>query len=288
MTRPSASRSQTAPVSQVPRQPWHRPRHKARQGRKAAQFSEDEKYTYGLDDLPDRLEEYYELGCRFTKWRTVITVDESRACPRATPCASTRRTGALRGDRPEPGHGPGGRAEAQMKGYHHPDRVPRHPGDAPPRGPPELVEQRVSPEGMLLKTSMVMTGFDSDIDDQAGPEEVAERTLECMYQVVPAAVPGIVFLSGGQSDQTASANLNEMVKPGTAPRGRSASPTRGRCRACRWRSGAARTRRSRTPRRPSTTGPASPGPRVSASTQRTWRHSPVDVVSVEEQEMVAA
>ena len=81
----------------------------------------------------------------------------------------------------------------------------------------ELVEQRVKLEGMLLKTNMVMTGFDSDIEDQAGPEEVAERTLECMYQVVPAAVPGIVFLSGGQSDQTASANLNEMVKRGPHP-----------------------------------------------------------------------
>ncbi len=187
-------------------------------GAKPLQFSEDEKYTYGLDDLPDRLEEYYELGCRFTKWRTVITVDEEQGLPsRYALRVNAQNQARCAAIAQNQGMVPVVEPEAQMKGYHSIQTAFHATREMLYHQFSELVEQRVKLEGMLLKTSMVMTGFDSDLADQAGPEEVAERTLECMYQVVPAAVPGIVFLSGGQSDQTASANLNEMVKRGPHP-----------------------------------------------------------------------
>ena len=187
-------------------------------GAKPLEFSEDEKYTYGLDDLPDRLAEYYDLGCRFTKWRTVITVDEEQGLPtRYALRVNAQNQARCAAIAQNAGMVPIVEPEAEMKGTHSIQAAFHASREMLYHQFSELVEQRVKLEGMLLKTNMVMTGFDADADDRAGPEEVAERTLECMYQVVPAAVPGIVFLSGGQSDQEASANLNEMVKRGPHP-----------------------------------------------------------------------
>jgi len=187
-------------------------------GAQPLEFSEEEKYTYGLDDLADRLEEYYELGCRFTKWRTVITIDPEQGLPsRYALRVNAQNQARCAAIAQNQGMVPIVEPEAQMKGTHsiqdsfHATREMLYHQFS------ELVEQRVKLEGMLLKTNMVMTGFDADPETRANAEEVAERTLECMYQVVPAAVPGIVFLSGGQSDQEASANLNEMVKRGPHP-----------------------------------------------------------------------
>jgi len=187
-------------------------------GAKPLEFSEEEKYTYGLDDLPDRLAEYYELGCRFTKWRTVITIDPEQGLPsRYALRVNAQNQARCAAIAQNQGMVPIVEPDAQMKGVHsiqdsfHATRETLYHQFS------ELVEQRVKLEGMLLKTNMVMTGFDADANERANPEEVAERTLECMYQIVPAAVPGIVFLSGGQSDQEASANLNEMVKRGPHP-----------------------------------------------------------------------
>ena len=94
-----------------------------------------------------------------------------------------------------------------------------------------LYDQRVVLEGMLLKPNMVVSGKEND--HQAGVEEVAERTLRCLRRTVPAAVPGIVFLSGGQSSEDATAHLNAMNAATARTRGGSASPTAGRCRTRR-------------------------------------------------------
>ncbi|MDP8943013.1 MAG: fructose-bisphosphate aldolase class I [Actinomycetota bacterium] len=187
-------------------------------GAKPLEFSEEEKYTYGLDDLPDRLAEYYELGCRFTKWRTVISIDPDQGLPtRYALRVNAQNQARCAAIAQNAGMVPIVEPETEMKGTHSIQHSFHATREALYHQFSELLEQRVKLEGMLLKTNMVMTGFDADPETRASAEEVAERTLECMYQVVPAAVPAIVFLSGGQSDQEASANLNEMVKRGPHP-----------------------------------------------------------------------
>lgn len=185
-------------------------------GAKPLEFSPDEKYTYGLDDLPDRLAEYYELGCRFTKWRTVITVDEEQGLPSRyalrVNAQSQARYAAIAQNA---GIVPIVEPEAQMTGAHSIDAAFEASREMLFHQFSELIEQRVHLEGVVLKTNMVMSGYDAE--DQASVEEVTDRTLECLYQTVPAAVAAIVFLSGGQSDQRASAHLNEIVKRGPHP-----------------------------------------------------------------------
>ena len=185
-------------------------------GAKPLEFSEDEKYTYGLDDLPDRLEEYYELGCRFTKWRTVITVDPEQGLPSRyalrVNAQSQARYAAIA---QEAGMVPVVEPEAQITGSHSIVDSYRATREMLYHTFSELYEQRVQFEGMLLKTNMVVSGYDAE--DQAGVEEVADRTLECLRQTVPPAVTGIVFLSGGQSDQRSSAHLNEIIRRGEQP-----------------------------------------------------------------------
>ena len=116
----------------------------------------------------------------------------------------------------------------------------------------ELRDQRVQLEGMLLKPNMVLSGYDAS--EQAGADEVAEQTLRCFSRHVPAAVPGIVFLSGGQSDEDATAHLNAMNALGRT-RGSSRSPTAARCRRRRSRRGRASRRTSRRRSTRTTTAP---------------------------------
>ncbi len=185
-------------------------------GAKPLEFSPNEKYTYGLDDLPDRLEEYYELGCRFTKWRTVITVDEEEGLPsRYALRANAQNQARFAAISQEAGLVPVVEPEAQMKGTHSVDAAYEATREMLWHVFTELYEQRVSFPGMILKTNMVMSGYEAE--DQAGVEEVTDYTLRCLHQTVPAAVTGIVFLSGGQSDQRASAHLNEIIRRGEQP-----------------------------------------------------------------------
>ncbi len=169
--------------------------------------SPGEKVTEGLDGLRGRLEEYRGMGARFTKWRTVITIGENlptRYCLQVNAHCQARYAALAQ----EAGLVPIVEPETIMNGSHSIERSYEVTLEALHELFAELHRQRVALEGMLLKTNMVVTGYDAD--DRAGVEEVADRTLRCLRQTVPAVVPGIVFLSGGQSDFSSSAHLNAM------------------------------------------------------------------------------
>ena len=183
-------------------------------GAKPLAGAEDEKVTEGLDGLRERLAEYHELGARFAKWRGVIAIGEdspSRTCISANAHALARYAALCQ----EAGIVPIVEPEVLMDGDHSIDssevatRATLHAVFG------ELLEQRVALEGIVLKPNMVLSG--TDCSDQAGVDEVAERTLALLRQVVPAAVPGIAFLSGGQSDENASAHLSALNALGPAP-----------------------------------------------------------------------
>jgi fructose-bisphosphate aldolase class I len=167
-----------------------------------------EKITEGLDGLRDRLAEYrQQLGARFAKWRAVITIGEE--IPTAA-CIDTNaellaRYAALTQEQDlvpivEP--------EVLMDGGHTIERHFEVTEQTLRSVFAALAEHRVWLEGMLLKPNMVLSG--KDCPQQASVQEVAEATVRCMKRVVPAAVPGLVFLSGGQSDLEATEHLNAM------------------------------------------------------------------------------
>lgn len=173
-----------------------------------------ELITEGLDGLRERLKEYVALGARFAKWRAVITIADdkpSAACIDAN-CHALARYAALC---QEAGIVPMVEPEVLMDGDHDvetcfdvTEATLRSLYNA-------LYEHNVFLEGSILKASMVIAG--KDCDEQADTEEVAEATLMCLRAAVPSAVPGIVFLSGGQSDEAATAHLNAMNQMGPHP-----------------------------------------------------------------------
>jgi fructose-bisphosphate aldolase class I len=166
-----------------------------------------EKITEGLDGLRERLDEYRELGARFAKWRAVITIAHAVPTPanvRANAHALARYAALCQ----EAGLVPIVEPEVLMDGDHDIDRCEVVTTRTLQAVFDELFHQGVDFEGMLLKPNMVISGL--DCPEQAGVETVAERTVQCFRRVVPAAVPGIVFLSGGQSSQVATAHLNAM------------------------------------------------------------------------------
>src|SRR6266545_888756 len=164
--------------------------------------------------LADRLEEYRELGARFTKWRAVITIGKgipSEYCIWTNAHALARYAALSQ----EAGLVPIVEPEVLMDGDHSIEESYRVTSRTLQAVFTELYDQRVEREGLLLKTNMVLSGYDAS--DQADLDEVAEQTIRCLSNTVPSAVPGIVFLSGGQSDQDATARLNEMNKRGPHP-----------------------------------------------------------------------
>jgi fructose-bisphosphate aldolase class I len=166
-----------------------------------------EKVTEGLDGLQGRLAEYVELGARFTKWRAVITIGDgipSQGCVAAN-AELLARFAALS---QEAGLVPIVEPEVLMDGDHTIQRCYEATVATLAGVFEALRRHRVRLEGMLLKPNMVVSG--SDCAEQAGVDEVAEATLGCLRETVPAAVPGIVFLSGGQSDEAATAHLNAI------------------------------------------------------------------------------
>jgi fructose-bisphosphate aldolase, class I len=168
-----------------------------------------EKVTEGLDGLRERLAEYSEMGARFCKWRAVITIGDgipTDYCLRTNAHALGRYAALCQ----EAGLVPIVEPEVLMDGDHAVDRSYETTVATLHHVFRELFEQRVACEGLLLKANMVMSGY--DCPDQAGVQDVAERTLRSLRQTVPAAVPGVVFLSGGQSDQRASAHLDAMSR----------------------------------------------------------------------------
>jgi fructose-bisphosphate aldolase class I len=166
-----------------------------------------EKYTQGLDGLRDRLEEYVEMGARFTKWRAVITIGDG--IPTIKCVESNARALALYAAfAQEAGLVPIVEPEVLIDGDHTIARsfevnewTLRRTYDA-------MYEQGVHLEGTLLKPNFVING--KEATEQASIEDVARYTIECFKRSVPAAVPGIVMLSGGQSGEDATAHLNAM------------------------------------------------------------------------------
>jgi len=184
-------------------------------GAKPLAGSIDETVTEGLDGLRDRLAEYRTMGARFAKWRAVIRVSDelpSDTCVRVNAHALGRYAALCQ----EGGLVPIVEPEVLMDGSHTIARCEEVTGAVLQAVFRALFEQRVSLEGMLLKPSMVIPGKKSTA--QASVAEVATATLRCLRRHVPAAVPGIVFLSGGQSDRMATAHLDAINRlPGPKP-----------------------------------------------------------------------
>ena len=175
-----------------------------------------EVVTDGLDGLRERLNEYAALGAKFAKWRAVININiedgmPSDTCIEANAHALARYAALCQ----EAGIVPMVEPEVIMDGEHDIDdcfvvteKVLRSLFNA-------LYQHNVMLEGTILKASMVIPG--KDCPDQASVEDVADYTVQCLKSAVPAASPGIVFLSGGQSDEDATAHLNEMNKQENLP-----------------------------------------------------------------------
>jgi fructose-bisphosphate aldolase class I len=187
---------------------------KVDKGAKPLALAEGETVTEGLDGLRARLQEYRELGARFTKWRGVITIGKSIPSEYClwTNAHALARYAALS---QEAGLVPIVEPEVLMDGDHSIERSFEVTSRTLHAVFTELRDQRVHPEGMLLKPNMVLSGYDNA--EQASHEQVAEETIRCFKRHVPAAVPGIVFLSGGQSDEDATANLNAINGIGPHP-----------------------------------------------------------------------
>jgi fructose-bisphosphate aldolase class I len=183
-------------------------------GAKDLALFEGEKVTEGLDGLRGRLQEYYSLGARFTKWRAVITIGDgipTDFCLEANAHALTRIAQLSQ----EQGFVPIVEPEVLMDGDHSIDACYEATRRTLSALFAELEQGRVELPGTLLKTNMVLSG--KDAPDRAGVEEVAKETVRCLTEVVPPEIPGIVFLSGGQGDVEATAHLNEMNKLGDHP-----------------------------------------------------------------------
>jgi fructose-bisphosphate aldolase class I len=166
-----------------------------------------EKITEGLDGLRERLEEYSKMGARFAKWRAVISIggnNPSFGCIEANAHALARYAALCQ----EAGIVPVVEPEVVMDGDHSMEDCGRVTEWAIRTVFKELIAQRVELEGMILKPNMVLPGLASD--DQVTTDSVAKATVEALLRVVPAAVPAVAFLSGGQSPELASARLNAM------------------------------------------------------------------------------
>jgi fructose-bisphosphate aldolase, class I len=183
-------------------------------GAKPLAFSPEETVTEGLDGLRERFREYRELGARFAKWRAVITIGEGLPTDDCL-CVNAHALARYAALSQEAGLVPIVEPEVLMDGDHTIERCFDVTKETLQHVFHELHEQWILLEGMLLKPNMVVSG--KDCLDQASPERVAELTLRCFREEVPAAVPGVVFLSGGQSDQQATENLQAINAQGEQP-----------------------------------------------------------------------
>jgi len=184
---------------------------KVDKGAKDLALCPGEKVTEGLDGLRDRMAEYASLGARFAKWRAVYNIGEETpsVAAVATNAHALARYAALV---QEAGLVPIVEPEVLMDGDHTIEDCEMVTTEVLFSVYAELATQGVELEGTLLKPNMVLSG--KDCPEQADVEEVAERTIRTLKRTVPAAVPGIVFLSGGQSDEAATLHLNAMNKTG--------------------------------------------------------------------------
>jgi len=202
------------PLAKIIEQAGSLPGIKVDKGTKPLPFYPGEVITEGLDGLRERLVEYRGLGAKFCKWRTVIDIGPgipSYYCIKANADALARYTALCQDENLVPIVEP----EVLMDGDHDTDRCYQITELALKALFHELYLARVKLEGMVLKPNMVVPGKKSA--KQASVDEVAEKTLRVLKECVPAAVPGIAFLSGGQSDLDATARLNAMNRLGGAP-----------------------------------------------------------------------
>jgi fructose-bisphosphate aldolase, class I len=168
-----------------------------------------ETVTEGLDGLRERLAEYRELGARFTKWRAVLHIGHDRPTRYAID-ANAHALARYAALSQEAGLVPMVEPEVLMDGDHDIDACFEATEATLREVFDQLAHHGVSLEGMVLKPNMVLSG--KEARDRAGPEEVAEMTIACFRRTVPAAVPGIAFLSGGQDDGEATRNLNAISR----------------------------------------------------------------------------
>jgi fructose-bisphosphate aldolase, class I len=187
---------------------------KVDKGAKPLALAEGETVTEGLDGLRQRLEEYRELGARFAKWRATYSISDtlpSEYCIWTNAHALARYAALCQ----EAGIVPIVEPEVLQDGTHTIERSGFVTSRVLAAVYTELFDQRVDVEGTLLKPNMVLSGYEAS--ERAGVDEVAEATLHTLRKHVPATVPGIVFLSGGQSDEDATAHLNAMNARGPHP-----------------------------------------------------------------------
>ena len=183
-------------------------------GAKALAGYSGEKVTEGLDGLRERLAEYAKLGARFAKWRAVITIADglpTSYCVEANAHALARYAALCQ----EAGIVPIVEPEVLMDGPHSIERCDEVTETTLKAVYDHLHRQRVVLEGTLLKPNMVISG--KECPTQASVRQVAEMTVRCLQRCVPAAVPGVVFLSGGQGPEEATAHLSAMNAMGTHP-----------------------------------------------------------------------
>ena len=187
---------------------------KVDKGAKPLALSDGETITEGLDGLRGRLEEYRGLGARFAKWRAIYSIGDgtpSEYCVWTNAHALARYAALCQ----EVGLVPIVEPEVLMHGDHTLEAASKATGRVLQAVYTELHDQRVDLYGTLLKPNMVLSGYDAS--DRADADDVADATLDVFYRHVPAAVPGVVFLSGGQSDEDATAHLNAMNARGPHP-----------------------------------------------------------------------
>ena len=183
-------------------------------GAKVLANSPKEKITEGLDGLRERLKEYYKLGARFAKWRGVYIISEkypSKLSIYSNAHALARYSALVQ----ESGMVPIVEPEILMDGTHTIEESYQLTTETLYTVFYELASQGVELEGMVLKPNMVLSGY--DCSEQATVDDVAKMTVDCFLNTVPAAVPGIAFLSGGQSDKLATAHLNAMNQIDNTP-----------------------------------------------------------------------
>ena len=178
-------------------------------GAKVLANSKNEKITEGLDGLRDRLKNYYELGARFTKWRGVYIISEnypSKLAIQANAHALARYAALVQ----ESGMVPIVEPEVLMDGDHNSEDCFKITSEVLKKCYDELILNKVDLKGTILKPNMILPGVNSK--EKIECKKIAELTLKCLHESVPSEVPGVAFLSGGQTEKEATENLNEINK----------------------------------------------------------------------------